>query len=251
MTTRSIVTSQPDVACDVCARRLLRGEQPDVFIAAGRRLTVCELCAPRAAHEGWKRESDTREVTLPPMRPRRGRSLLARLRGLAGPAGERALVPDVALAPEAEEQPAQPFDLYGNGVGDGGAGAAGEAAATGEQDDVEQTPALNGHAPAPAGDHLHVAVEVFNGSEYPRRVAGLARSLGTPLVTVREAEHLASIVDIVVAWELCWYRYAVDLGEERPLTVATGQGNELHELRHEEREGNASADESGALTLAQ
>ena len=33
MTTRSIVTSQPDVACDVCERRLLRGEQPDIFLA--------------------------------------------------------------------------------------------------------------------------------------------------------------------------------------------------------------------------
>ena len=28
----TIVTSQPDVACDVCERRLLRGEQPDVFL---------------------------------------------------------------------------------------------------------------------------------------------------------------------------------------------------------------------------
>ena len=53
MATRSIVTSQPDVECDVCERRLLRGEQPDHFIAAGRRRIVCELCAPRAAHEGW------------------------------------------------------------------------------------------------------------------------------------------------------------------------------------------------------
>ena len=53
MATRSIVTSQPDVACDVCGRRLLRGERSDLFLAAGRRRTVCELCAPRAAHEGW------------------------------------------------------------------------------------------------------------------------------------------------------------------------------------------------------
>ena len=29
MTTRSITTSQPDVACDVCERRLLRGEQAE------------------------------------------------------------------------------------------------------------------------------------------------------------------------------------------------------------------------------
>jgi hypothetical protein len=59
MATRTIVTSQPDVECDVCERRLLRGEQPDVFLAAGRRRIVCELCAPRAAHEGWLRGTDS------------------------------------------------------------------------------------------------------------------------------------------------------------------------------------------------
>ncbi len=80
MTTRTIVTSQPDVECDVCERRLLRGEQPDIFLVAGRRRTVCELCAPRAAHEGWQRETSQPSVELPPMRPRRGRSLLDRFR---------------------------------------------------------------------------------------------------------------------------------------------------------------------------
>src|ERR1035441_2321688 len=85
MATRTIVTSQPDVACDVCGRRRLRGEQPAVFLAAGRRRTVCELCAPRAAHEGWTRERDSESVSLPQLRPRRGGRLLRR----AGP-GRRA-----------------------------------------------------------------------------------------------------------------------------------------------------------------
>jgi hypothetical protein len=58
MATRSIVTSQPEVACEVCGRRLLRGEQPDVFLSGGQRRMVCELCVPRAANEGWQRESD-------------------------------------------------------------------------------------------------------------------------------------------------------------------------------------------------
>src|SRR6478609_2249482 len=87
MTTRTIVTSHPDLACDVCSRRLLRGEQPDYFIADGQRRLVCELCAPRAAHEGWLRETEAAaEVTLPPMRPRRGRSLIDRLIGARAPA---------------------------------------------------------------------------------------------------------------------------------------------------------------------
>src|ERR1700676_3149225 len=85
MTTRTIVTSQPDIECDVCERRLLRGEQPDIFLAAGRRRIVCELCAPRAAQEGWMRETSQPSVALPPMRPRRGRSLIDRLRQVGRP----------------------------------------------------------------------------------------------------------------------------------------------------------------------
>src|SRR5277367_2273908 len=104
MATRTIVTSQPDIECDVCERRLLRGEQPDVFIGAGRRRIVCELCAPRAAHEGWLRESDSQSLTLPPMRARRGRSLFERLRQVARPAG--------ASAAPAAEDAAQPYDLF-------------------------------------------------------------------------------------------------------------------------------------------
>ena len=81
MATRMIVTSQPDVACDVCGRRLLRGEQPDVFLASGRRRMVCELCSPRASAEGWLREAEqARTLSLSPARPRQGRNPLARWR---------------------------------------------------------------------------------------------------------------------------------------------------------------------------
>src|SRR5277367_2261012 len=114
MATRTIVTSQPDIECDVCERRLLRGEQPDVFIGAGRRRIVCELCAPRAAHEGWMRETDSRSLTLPPMRPRRGRSLFERLRQVARPPGEPRAVNGGgrAAAASGEEQPSEPYDLF-------------------------------------------------------------------------------------------------------------------------------------------
>jgi hypothetical protein len=97
---------------------------------------------------------------------------------------------------------------------------------------------------------LELALDVFNASEFPRRVAGVARSLGPPAVSVRSAEHLASVVRIVVAWELSWYRYEVDLSEEEErLARALGQGTELSELEREELEANAQADDSGALHL--
>src|SRR3954451_12134527 len=82
MTTRQIATNQSAVACDVCGRTLLRGEEPAVFLAGGARRNVCELCTPRAAHEGWIREGVGDEALSAHQRGRdRGGSIFKRLRG--------------------------------------------------------------------------------------------------------------------------------------------------------------------------
>jgi hypothetical protein len=275
MATRTIVTSQPDVECDVCERRLLRGEQPDVFVAAGRRRIVCELCAPRAAHEGWLRESDSQPLTLPPMRPRRGRSLFERLRQVGKPPGEVRAGLD---AGRVGEPAAEPYDLFTDAPlldADGAPARADRAqpvaAAPHAEAHDRQLPAEDfadprgDSAPAPepavdvrsetdvpreeASEYVHEAIAVFNASEFPRRVAGVARSLGEPMVTVRSAEHLSSVVSIVVAWELCWYRYEVDLSEPVVEAQVIAQGTELAELAREDRIANAVAGESGTLAL--
>jgi hypothetical protein len=290
MATRTIVTSQPDVACDVCARRLLRGEQPDVFVGAGRRMIVCELCAPRATHEGWMRESDSQQLSLPPARARRGRSLFERLpvpfkvRPSDGrtrvddrAAGDAAWAPvpaepvPVELVP-VELVPVEPVPVElvpGEASADIEPVAAWPAAAEHEAawpaaaEHEAAWPAAAEHAqPARAGasethaaheqqrSYAQEAIAVFNASEFPRRVAGVARSLGAPSVSVRSAEHLVSVVRIVVAWELCWYRYEVDLSESHVEAQVIAQGSELSELAREDRRGNAVAHESGALALA-
>ncbi len=247
MTTRTIVTSQPDVACDVCARRLLRGELHDVFVVAGRRRTVCELCAPRAVHEGWQRESELSSLTLPPMRPRRGRGLFGRLLQMG-----RSAAPEAAADPR-PERPARGRSRHAE-----------QADLSYELLDPDLEPAdpplarpdaeAVGHgepavAAADADAYLLDALAVFNASEYPRRVAGVARSLGPPAISVRSAEHLASVVRIAVAWELCWYRYEVDLSEDDVAARSRGQGTELSELEREELEANAQADAAGAIHL--
>jgi hypothetical protein len=94
------------------------------------------------------------------------------------------------------------------------------------------------------------AVEMFNGSEHTRTVAGVARSLGAPTVTVLTSETRASVVTVTASWELCWYRYEVDLSDELPSVRVAGQGYELDELSPEERKPNAVADERGGLLLA-
>jgi hypothetical protein len=282
MATRTIVTSQPDVECDVCERRLLRGEQPDVFVAAGRRRIVCELCAPRAAHEGWLRETDSQSLTLPPMRPRRGRSFFERLRQVGRPTGDAR---DGLGADSSGELQAEPYDLFADAppadadpvptspgraqpvAASPHADASDEPQAHDEalaDEDIaeplepaeaELEPALEARSETyPAAEepseYVHEAIAVFNASEFPRRVAGVSRSLGEPMVTVRSAEHLSSVVSIVVAWELCWYRYEVDLSEPVVEAQVIAQGTELAELAREDRIANAAAHESGTLALS-
>jgi hypothetical protein len=272
MTTRAIITSQPDVACEVCERRLLRGEQPDIFLTAGGRRIVCELCVPRAMHEGWRRESDGDALTLPPPRPRRGRNLFERLRQVARPMTEPpadgealAYEPDPAPddpAPQPTREPppqptyepdpapyeadlpstqreAQPYDFLGG---------------LEIVEDRPGTPA-DGGAPARSAARFNRAsappergIEVFNSSEFPRRIAGIARSLGAPAVNVSQVEDtVGDTVSIVVAWELCWYRYEVDLDVEAPVARLAAQGTELEELARGERVGNTPVDELGLL----
>src|SRR5439155_7951106 len=78
LTKKSITTSHTVVACDVCGRRLLRGERSETFIAGGSRRVVCELCTARAAHEGWLREG-LDDIGVRRNGGGRSRSLLGRL----------------------------------------------------------------------------------------------------------------------------------------------------------------------------
>ncbi len=244
MATRSIVTSQPDVECDVCERRLLRGEQPDVFLDAGHARMVCELCAPRAAHQGWKRGSEEQLLASSSLANRRGRGLLGRLRQSRRVESARELRAIV-------DEP-QPFDLRGER-----APADGEIDAALESLAADELGSEHGYVEPLSAEEalLSQAIDAFNASEYTRRAASLARSLGAAEVTVRPGVAVASSVVIVLAWELCWYSYEVDLddrskiGQQGVEVRAIGQGTELSELDAEDRLANALADERGALAL--
>jgi hypothetical protein len=173
MATRMIVTSQPDVPCDVCGRRLLRGERPDVFLAGGRRRTVCELCAPRASDEGWLRETEqSHSLKLPPARPRRGHNLLERLRGLREPAEPQPAAEPPSAHAQAMEEP-HPIDSIEPQHGDparhgdlarqngasgelGGApGALGDSGALGRDPDSPSDPGEDTTTPLPLSSPSH------------------------------------------------------------------------------------------------
>jgi hypothetical protein len=229
MSTRAIVTSQPDVACYVCERRLLRGEQPEIFLVDGAPQTVCELCAPRAAYQGWPRGGEHQALSEPLSANRRGAGLFGRLRGAARPTRRRPLARARAVA---------------------GSESVDSLERSGEGEPTEGTIMEGGEwaGEAPTPGPLERSLEAFNRGEYPRRIASLARSLGTPEVSVALDDDLG-VVTIVVAWELCWYRYRVDPDEPQPEARMIAEGRVLEELERGERLSNAHADEQGGLSL--
>ncbi len=188
-----------------------------MFIAGGARRYVCELCTTRAAHEGWIRDGADAAPAPRPRGGERARSLVGRL---------RARIETVAHPPERALEDVEPAVR------------------------AEAFEAREIHA-VPTNAELKVAraLELFNKSEHTKTVSGVARSLGAPDVSVAARLDDGALVEIVVAWELCWYRYEVDLADEPHAVRLLGQGYELGELGDDPLAANAVADGRGELAL--
>ena len=227
------------VSCAVCGRTILKGERTEAYLApGGQRKLVCELCIPRADHEGWIRESAHGD--MPATRPREARrTLFGRLRR------ERR---EDAPAPQLQH--------------DSSNGHNGEAThePSTEEHEIAEQHAPRARRPSRRKDPRHVravptnaqvkierALEMFNHSEHTRTIAGIARSLGHPWVSAFPRPEAPSEVDITVAWELSWYRYRIDLGAAGDPVTLLDKGQELDELGEAQREWNASATEDGQL----
>jgi hypothetical protein len=95
------------------------------------------------------------------------------------------------------------------------------------------------------------ALEVFNASEHPRTVAGIARTLGTPRASASTSKSSAAEVLLTVAWELSWYQFGVDLSDGRDPVRQRGKGQELSELPPEAQDWNCMVDEHGRIELGE
>ena len=71
-----------------------------------------------------------------------------------------------------------------------------------------------------------------------------------PWVMARPHLESASEVTIVIAWELSWYQYRVDLTETHEAVALVDKGQELDELDAALREWNAGATAEGVLQPA-
>ena len=171
MSTRDIRPSLHHTVCDVCGRTLLRGEHAEAYIDGGERRWVCDLCVTRALEDGWVREGTAPEVDRTDYPRERRRPLRQLLRGLRPPSretdgdvgfpGDR-LVHETSLPAPAPEGPREPRHVHA--------------------------------VPTSAEQRVSSAVRVFNGSEHTRTIAGVARSLGPPEVTVKPSDVQPAVV---------------------------------------------------------
>jgi hypothetical protein len=99
------------------------------------------------------------------------------------------------------------------------------------------------------GSRLERAVVRFNESDAARTVAGLARSLGRPSASVGAAAGSPSEVRITVAWELCWYQWAVDVSEAHRPVVEIAKGDDIEQLDRSARHWNAKLGKGAQLVF--
>jgi hypothetical protein len=73
------------------------------------------------------------------------------------------------------------------------------------------------------------AADFFNGSAYRRTVAGIAKSLGPPRVSIVPLSGVSGEMVITVVWEISWYQYRVTPESGQPVRLAE-RGQDADEL---------------------
>ncbi|HZO59051.1 MAG TPA: hypothetical protein VFB51_05125 [Solirubrobacterales bacterium] len=232
--------TEDHVSCEVCHRTMLKGERAEPYLTPSReRRLVCQLCAPRAQHEGWIREAAAPEMPARPARQPERRGILRRRRKRGDAEPEQAPQPDAE--PERLRAP-------------NGEAAEGEAEEAPLRNLIRRTrprsPRQVKAVPTNAQLKIGRALELFNASEHPRTVAGLARTLGEPHAGAATSTASAAEVVLTVAWELSWYQFNVDLSDGREPVRLRGQGQELSELPGEAQNWNCEMAPDGTITLA-
>jgi len=235
--------------CGICRRTLLKGERPQPYVTRDReRHQVCELCRRNADRAGWMRETAEPGVGAPLARPDRRQSLFGRLRSRPDPelvTGDPEPDSGPALPSAGEDSPEEVWKAeYEEHISRSAGGRAQEREREGPRD-----PRHVRAVPTDTDVRASHALEIFNQTEHAHTVAGLCRTLGPPWVSALPLRDAPSEISIVVAWELSWYQFRVDLGDARDPVLLFAKGEELDELDETLRHWNASAQADGSLVV--
>jgi len=88
------------------------------------------------------------------------------------------------------------------------------------------------------------AAELFNASAFQRNVEGIARSLGSPQVSVVPLSGVNPEVVITVCWDISWYQYRVAFDSAQPVRLAE-RGTDPDEIEGAFASWNAELNDDG------
>ena len=236
----------------MCGRTFLVGEQVHSFVSTEGRHEVCELCAATTAELGWlPADQEGAEEALRAEKERKP-GFFARI--FARPAR---VEDEVRAEPPQPELPANhELDTERYDVEAQWAEEKPKPPPVAEKRKALPDPAGRGMRPrrlqpdlSPAS-RFERAITRFNASEAGRTVAGLTRTLGAPSVSVGGSAGAEDEVRVTVAWELTWYQWGVDLGDELRPVYELNKGFEVDEIDAAARQWNASAHDGRIVMIA-
>jgi hypothetical protein len=263
----------------VCGRTFLVGEQVHSFVSIEGRHEVCELCAGTTAELGWlpaEQEGAEEKVRAEKERkPGFFTRIFARPKGApegdyfaeAGFPEDRAEAVDELPPPSPDATPVANHELDTERY-EVEAKWKDEAPQLPEPELAPPPPPVAAKPkplPDPAGrgmrprrlqpdlsptSRFERAISRFNAGEAGRTVAGLTRTLGAPSVSVGDSAGAEDEVRITVAWELTWYQWGVDLGDELRPVYELSKGFEVNEIDAAARQWNASAHDGRIVMVA-
>jgi len=114
----------------------------------------------------------------------------------------------------------------------------------GEPEPVVSEPILRRLSDSEAA--LVEAADLFNASLFRRTVQGVARALGSPLVSIVPLSGVNSELVLTFAWEITWYQYRLMPEAVQPLRLAD-RGADISEIEPAFTNWNAQLDESGRV----
>jgi hypothetical protein len=251
----------------VCGRTFLVGEQVRSFVSTEGRHEVCELCAGTTAELGWlPADQEGAAEKLRADGERKPGFFKRMFAGRPKSGGEEDYFAEAGFGDEVGAMPSPAADAtpLANHELD-------TERYDVEAEWVEEVPAPPPVAakpkalpdPAAAGmrprrlqpdlsptSRFERAISRFNAGEAGRTVAGLTRTLGAPSVSVGGSAGAEDEVRITVAWELTWYQWGVDLGDELRPVYELSKGFEVDEIDAAARQWNASAHDGRIVMVA-
>lgn len=263
----------------MCGRTFLVGEQVHSFVSAEGRHEVCELCAATTAELGWLPADQ--EGAEDKLRAKVGRKpgFFARIFARPSRVEDEMPPPPPDATPVANhELDTERYEVEAE-WGDEPRGRSADLPAPEAPPAADAAPEPVEPAPAPAADEppaplpdpagrgmrprrlqpdlelsptsrFERAIARFNSSEAGRTVAGVTRTLGAPSVSVGDSAGAADEIRITVAWELTWYQWGVDLGDELRPVYELSKGFEVDEIDAAARQWNASAHDGRIVMVA-